>query len=281
MKKLFILTVIAAFFFAGCSDSPEDPNPNNNNTNGDPIANLVVPETNTSLVVKFSGTNCPPCGGWGWGAFSEIIAGTSDNSVHLIAYSSNFVAEHFITPEATALDDAQSITGYPSFSVNDVPRLDRPNGSVNVTNEKKMCIDAAAAHAAAPVEMSAAISYEIKDGKIHIYYKVKAFKDMPEDNYFAIYVLEDKVKQYQAGYPDANNAIHKHVLRKGVDGAWGIQLGAMTSGQVVTGTKEVTINEDYSTGLTWNEDNIEVIGIMRYEVSSVKVFVNACEGKKI
>ncbi len=280
MKKLFILTITAAFFFAACSDSGSDPKKDDNTSNVDP-SSFSVPEDNTAILVKFTGTNCPPCGSWGWATFAELIANSAGDAIPFSAYSSNPFAEHMINAESSAMDDAQGVTGYPSFSVGDALQLSRDGGSVNVTKEKQMCYDAIAAHNGAPVEMNATVKYKIQDGKVKIYYKVKAFKDMPENNYLALYVLEDKVTQYQAGHSEGVNAVHKHVLRKGINGAWGLNIGPMTSGQTKSGTEEMTIGEDYSTGLKWASEHIEVVGVMRFNLGSVNVFINACEGEKL
>lgn len=284
MKKLLILSIAASFFLAACGDSTkkDDPTTNGTGTNSDPIANLSVEQTNSSFVAKFTGTNCPPCGSWGWTAFADIIDGTP-NSAHVACYSQNFVAKYFITPEATALDEKYGVTGYPTFGVNGQAQLARSSSGVNVAKEIQMCKDAAAAHENGEVAINTAISYKFEDGKIKFFYKTKAFKDMPENNYLAIYVVENKVVGYQAGNADGANTQHKHVLRKGVNGVWGIELGAMTQGQEITGSEEMEIGQDPNFGTDWNTDNIEVIGVMRYKVGSAAIyeFANACEGEKI
>jgi hypothetical protein len=289
MKKLLILSVAAAFFLAACGDSGTTDDPTKDggtNGSGDPIADLTVSETNTSFVSKFSGTNCPPCGGWGWTAYSDIIAGTP-NSVHATLYSQNFVAKYYITQEASDIDDKYGVTGYPTYGVNGTGYLERREDDpryIDVNKTIQVVSDKAAAHENGTVEMNTAISYKIENGKIKVFYKAKAFKDMPENNFLAIYILEDKVVGYQAGHSDGNNAVHKHVLRDGIKGTWGIELGAMTSGQEISGSEEIEVGTDPDFNTEWNTDNIEVIGVMRYKIGNsgaIYEFVNACEGERL
>jgi len=271
MKKLLLFTVAASLFMFSCKDEGSTTEPGGS---GDPLAVADVSQKNTSFIVKFSGTNCPPCGTWGWSMFSDIISGVGDDGVFMTNYGQNFVAQLFIIDEATTLQNDYGITGYPSFGANGEAKLDRGSSGVNTAGEKQMVYDAVNDHADAAVKINTGLNFQIADGKINIKYKTKAFEALSGTNKLAILVLENKVVGYQAGHSEGNNAVHKHVWRAAVDGTYGKEIGALTAGQEVEG--EATVDLDPS----WDTENIEVVAIMYEKKGTKHNFLNAAHGVK-
>ena len=95
MKKLSLLILMAAITFAGCKKG-DDPGTEPDAVN---LEVTSVSKSNHSLVVKFSGTNCPPCGSWGWAMMSDLLFGVGDAGVCMVAYGQNFVAQNYICQE--------------------------------------------------------------------------------------------------------------------------------------------------------------------------------------
>jgi hypothetical protein len=274
MKKLFLLTLISGVFLFSCKDE-EPGGTTNGGGSSDPLAVGAVAETNTSYIVKFTGTNCPPCGSWGWAMFTEFLNNVGVDGVYSAAYSDNFVAALFITNEATSMDGAYgaaaSGSGYPTFAANGESKLSRAGGQVNTTNEKQMVYDAVNNHAGAAVKINTGLNWMVEDGKIKIKYKTKAFEAV-SGAHLAIFIQENGVVGNQAGHSEGQFATHKHVLRKSVDGAFGKSLGDLTAGQEVEGEAEVQL------GAEWNGDNIEVIAIMNSKSGTNYTFLNAALG---
>jgi hypothetical protein len=270
MKKvLLLLAISASMFIVSCKDEPKEPTP----TTKDKLDVGEVSKENTSLVVKFSGTNCPPCGSWGWSFMTDLITGTEGKANCLTAYGQNFVAKLFIMPEATTLQDAWKATGYPHFgangSVTTVPR----SGSVNTAAEKAEIFARVDAHKAAVVKANTGVKYEIVDGKLKLKYKVKAFEEMSGDNHLAIYLLEHEVVGYQAGHADGNNSKHKHILRKEISGqGYGKSIGAIASGKEVSGDFEMAIPAD------WNTEKLEVVTALYVKSGTAYTFTNSSRG---
>lgn len=275
MKKvLLLLAISSSMFFYSCNDggNVEDPNP----TSKDKLEVGVVAQENNSLVIKFSGSNCPPCGGWGWTFMSDLITGTQGKANCMTAYGQNFVAKLFIIPEATTLQNAWKATGYPHFgangSVTTVPR----SGSVNTAAEKAEIFARVDAHKTAAVKANTGVKYEIVDGKLRLKYKVKAFEEMSGDNYLAIYILEHEVVGYQAGNPDGNNTKHKHILRKEISGdGYGKSIGAISAGKEVSGDFEMELPVE------WNTEKLEVVTALYVKEGTKFTFTNSSRGELV
>lgn len=271
MKKILLLTIVSlSLFVVSCNDKKvEDPKP----AATDKMAIADVPKENNSLVVKFSGTNCPPCGGWGWTFMTDLITGTEGKANAMTVYGQNFVAKLFIIPEATTLQDAWKAKSYPHFGANGSVTNEPRTSTVNVNNEKAEIFARVDAHKAAPVKANTAMKYEIVDGKLRLKYKVKAFEEMSGDNYLAIYILENEVVGYQAGHADGNNTKHKHILRKELSGqGYGKSIGSMTSGQELSGDYEFELPAD------WNKEKLEIVSALYVKNGTNYTFTNSSRG---
>lgn len=274
MKKILLLAAMSAtLFITSCKDEKkEEPK-----MAADKLAITSVEAKNTSFVVKFSGTSCPPCGGWGWTVMQELIDGIGDNGIATTCYGQNFVAKYFITPEATTLQTAWGATGYPHFGANgSITTVSRSSG-VNTAAEKVELFDRVTKHAAAEVMANVGVNYEIVDGKVNMKYQTKAFKALDGDNHLAIYILEHNVVGAQSGHPDGANTKHKHIMRKEITAGagYGSSIGALTSGQKIDGSQTFDLDP------TWNADNIEIVAVLYTKVGTKFTFVNASRAKLV
>jgi hypothetical protein len=273
MKKIFLLSVIASMFLFGCGPDDTTTTPKEET---DKLAVASVLKENKSMVVKFSGTNCPPCGTWGWQMASSLKDGVEGFGTFMTVYGQNFVAENYITGESTTLQNAWGATGYPHFGANgSVTSIDRSAG-VNVAAEEQEIYDRVNAHAAADVVANTTLNYEIVDGKINMKYAVAQWADLTAP-YLAIYVIEDKVEGYQAGHSEGNGALHKNVLRKELTAGegYGSAVEGLAVGTNVTG--EISIDVDSE----WDASKISIVPVMYSKVVGGYSFVNASIGNKV
>jgi hypothetical protein len=273
MKKIFVLGLIASAFLFGCSDDTTTTTPTTGSGSGggseDNLAVTDVMKENNSFAVKFSGTNCPPCGGWGWTMASSLKSGIEGSGEYITAYGSNPYAALLIADEATTLQNAWGAAGYPHFgangSVTDIPRP----GSVNVAAEEAQIFERVNDHAAADVVANTTVKYEIVDGVMNMKYKTAAWSDLSSP-YLAIYIVEDKVKAYQAGHSEGNDALHKNVLRKEItaEAGYGSPIEGLAVGTDVSGEASFELDSD------WDESHIKVIAVMYNRVGTKYTFVN-------
>ncbi|PCJ66053.1 MAG: hypothetical protein COA58_08240 [Bacteroidetes bacterium] len=276
MKKIFVLSLVASMFLFGCGPDDTTTDPDNGGGSTDKLAVTAVTKENKSLVVKYSGTNCPPCGTWGWAMMAELVDAVEGEAVAMTAYGQNFVAENYIISEATTLQNAWGATGYPHFGANgSVTSIDRGSG-VNTTAEKDEIYQRVNDHKAADVVANTTLNYEIVDGKINMKYLSQAYSavDAP---YLAIYVLENKVKGYQSGHSEGNGALHKFVLRAEATGGkgYGSSIDGLNVGSTVSGEATLDIDSD------WDESHLTIGVVMYNKVGTKYEFVNASLGNLV
>ena len=207
---------------------------------------------------------------------ASLVDGAGTEAVTMTAYGQNFVAQLFITDEATTLQNAWGAAGYPHFGANgSVTSVARTSG-VNTAAEKQEIFDRVNDHKSASVMANTGLKYEIVDGKINMKYKTKAFSEMNGENYLAVYVVEHKVVGAQSGHSETPNTEHKHILRKEVSGnGYGVSIGSMSANQEVSGESTVEM------GSGWNADNIEIITALYTKDGSSYKFVNSSRGELV
>jgi hypothetical protein len=263
MKKIFVLSLIASAFLFGCSDDTTTTPTGSGGGSGDNLAVTAVIKENNSFVVKFSGTNCGPCGSWGWTMAASLKSGIEGSGEYMTAYGQNFVAGLYVIDAATTLQDAWGAVAYPHFGA---------NGSVislDTDEEEDEIYERVNTHAAADVVANTTVKYEIVDGTMNLKYMTEAYSDLSSP-YLALYVLEDKVEGYQSGHSDGNGALHKNVLRKEItnDAGYGSPIEGLAVGTNVSGEASFELDSD------WDESHIKVIAVMYNKVGTNYSFVN-------
>jgi hypothetical protein len=206
----------------------------------------------------------------------ELVESMEGNGFAMTAYGQNFVAKNYIIGAATTLQNAWGAAGYPHFGANgSVTTVDRSSG-VNTTAEKDEIYTRVNDHAAASVVANTTLKYEVVDGKINMKYMTEAYESISSP-YMAIYVLENKVKGYQAGHSDGNNALHKYVLRAEATSGegYGTAVDGLSVGTTVSGEMTIDVDSD------WDADHLS-IGVAMYNKAGTKYeFVNASTGTKV
>jgi hypothetical protein len=240
---------------------------------------IAVSETNTSVINKYTGSKCGPCGSWGWDMAIELID-YSTKACYVGTFSQNFVAEEFISPTASAWDDELGVTGYPTFAVNHVLQLDRSSG-VNTTSEKAKCKAAIDAHSAAAVQANVGFTTSwSQDAEgfwtININSRTKFFKENSGDYYVGCYLLENKAIGKQSGHTPSVGVEHHHVLRQTLEG---LNYGYLAATNPTSGK---TIDKTYTTIIPKNyiKDNMEVLFVIWKKTGSKYTFVNASTNQK-
>mmetsp|Transcript_9996 Transcript_9996/g.13594 ORF Transcript_9996/g.13594 Transcript_9996/m.13594 type:complete len:268 (+) Transcript_9996:35-838(+) len=224
---------------------------------------LEVEQTNSSFLVKHTGTWCAPCGGWGFTNFQSQIDTYGDTEVLAATVSGSLGGannEFFFDAFANAF----SISATPTF-----------HGNLGQTTSGQLVND----HKAAPVVVNSNYEMTIEGGKINVTTTTEFFQKVSgEDYYIAPYILVDGIVAQQAGHPDGANTEHKLSIVDiatpvGVDKeAFGYKIA---SGEIRDGYR-VNLNCEADFNAAWDESKVSVaIVITKRDGSGNPVFVNA------
>ncbi|MCI5057032.1 MAG: Omp28-related outer membrane protein [Flavobacteriales bacterium] len=246
-------------------DDDDDNNGNGGNGNGGNNGNGPANKQGV-LVIKWTGTNCGPCGGSAHDAIEQYAAISSD--VHVLAGHSgsgdpmnNWSAYGWLKTERPTgggipkIYVCDSLVTYSSF--NDQYISDYLN-QAPVAN-CKLSLDAATGDVTG---------------------NVKFFQNGTSNNYhLSIFIVEDNIGggTSNASHPDYEqlgtsdpNYEHDHVVRASVSGA-GVSLGSSPSAG-----DETTISETLTIDPSWDTNNLHVVGVIWEEdaTSGEYIFIN-------
>ncbi len=279
MKKIFLSLIVLTLAFAGCKkDEETTPSGGSGDAGG-----ITVAEINTSMVIKHTGSRCPPCGNWGWNANEDIISTNKGSAAFMSAYGQNFVAQLFINSTATALQTHVGATGYPTWSANGQAQLDRSGGGVNVNGEKAKVEQAVKDHKAAAVVANVGFTTSYDGDKLMIDTRTKFFKEAQGNYNLTVFVLEDGVVGAQSGHPNTPNVAHHHVVRgtavaegsSSVDVLEGMQIA---NGSIAAGS---TYDQKFTFDVAgYDKANIEVIAVIWKKDLGSLDFINASTDQK-
>jgi hypothetical protein len=256
-------------------------------TDGDGNGNgnaIEVPRVAHSVVNKVTGTLCPPCGGWGWDAFEELISTNKGKAYFVGTYSQNFVAKELITQIASDWDDYWGITGYPTFCANFAPQLSRTSSGVNITAEKKLCNDAVTAHVGkSPLANTAfTVTWTEEAGwyKVSVATNTKFFEATTGTYHLGVYIIEDKVKAGQAGHTPSTNVPHHYVLKQSMDEITNKSFGDVVAEGDIAANKVVSKTYTTYLPLTTVKENVSILTMINKKNGTKWEFVNAYSDQK-
>jgi hypothetical protein len=245
-------------------DQPEGYVSNSNDKIDAKASNMAVP-----MVFKVTGETCPPCGGWGWTAFADLVYRYQGGKAFSWGnYGTGFSSGHFRNQEFNPTMQAMQDRFAPNSS--------KPNFVVNGRNYTTNSADAQAAADAfvlttAPVGM--VMKATIEGDKLTINAEAEAFEDANGTYVMGAYLIEDKALGPQAGTAGANgDAEHHNVMRGSLsDNAWG---DVITEDGLSAGTKyEKSFSLDIPSG--YNRDNFAYGLIVWKRIGIAHLFVNA------
>ncbi len=262
MKKQILLGAVAlSLFFSNCSKEESK--------SSTVIADnsLKVEQKNTSLINKFTGTNCYYCGDWGWTLMEDLITNHASDAVVVGTYSQNSFAKLFVSQIATDWDRNIPVTqGYPTFSANLVdswllPEADQVDNNIEV---------GVTAHNQAPVQANTAHTSKIEGTNMVVNTTTQFFADATGEYQIGVYVMENGVIGNQSGPKGGANASHHNVLRAG-NGSWG---EALANGTIVKDTK-ISKTTTIALDPSWKTADLSVFTVIWKKNGTKWAFVNA------
>ncbi|MDB4160931.1 Omp28-related outer membrane protein [Bacteroidia bacterium] len=221
------------------------------------------------MVFKVTGETCPPCGGWGWTAFSDLVYRyQGGKALSWGNYGSGFSNGYFRNQEASPTMQA--------FQDRFAPNSSKPNFVVNGRNYTTSAADAQNAadafmNTTKPIGM--VMNARIEGDRLIIDAEAEVFENAAGTYVLGAYLIEDKALGPQSGEAGANgDAEHHNVMRGSLsDNAWGEVI--VEDGLVADTVHEKTFIMDIPKG--YNRDNFAYGLIVWKRISTVHIFVNA------
>jgi hypothetical protein len=249
MKKKLLLSCLLAIFYFQIS------------------AQIVVPEEQKTLITKVSATWCPPCGGWAWDFFEELIEDNEEKAVLVVAHYSG----DLFNTTADEIADNFNAVFQPAFFLNNTLQSSLNSGNASTKRgEFKDEIDANFMNA--PLA-NAGFELALSGKDLTITTKTKFFQPTSGEYYLGVYVIENGVINTQAGR--GSDAVHEKILRgaANTDETFGtlITNGSVDANAEFDHTFAMTLGDNWNTD---NGDHLEVIAVIWEKVGDDYNFIN-------
>lgn len=209
-----------------------------------------VPPTQRSLITKIAADWCPPCGGWGWTFFENLVDDNAENAVLIVAHHdgglTNDVAQAFNTNLGAVYQ--------PFFYFNNTDgQVSSGNAEAKRIEFRDMVQDLSQSM---PI-VNAGMTLTLDGDQLDVATKTKFFQEASGEFYIGVYVVEDEVIHSQAG--QGSNAVHEKILR-----------GAVTTESfgelLINGTAAVDSEYDHTFSMTldsdWDVAHLEIITVI-------------------
>ncbi len=224
-----------------------------------------APETQSTLITKISATWCPPCGGWGWDMFHDLIEDNEEKATLIAVHHSG----NLLTPTSGALAENFMITGQPQFFMGNVNQGIFSSNSVTKRAEIQQAVDEAAGQAPI-VNTGISASYTDDTQEINVNTRTEFFQNADANYYLGLYIVNDGYVGFQQS--QGANAEHEKVLVTSFTTShFGDPLtsGVVTDGTIIEGMYSIAIDPE------WEVEKLEVISIIWSEVNGVYTYVNS------
>ncbi len=224
-----------------------------------------APETQSTLITKISATWCPPCGGWGWDLFHDLISDNEEKATLMAVHHSG----NLLTPTSGALADNFMITGQPQFFLGNVNQSIGSSSAAAKRIEVQNAVNEAAEQAPI-VNTGISATYSEATQEINVNTRTEFFQDANANYYLGLYIVNDGYVGFQQS--QGSNAEHEKVLVTAFTPShFGEQLttGAVTDGTTIDGAYSIAIDSE------WDIEKLEVVSIIWSESNGVYTYENS------
>ena len=221
-----------------------------------------VPQEQRTLITKVTASWCPPCGGWAWTMFEDMIADNEEKAVLLAAHYSG----NLITPAAENMAQNFGAVYQPIFFLgNENQNVSSSTAAAKRTTIKEM-VDANFLET--PIA-NAGMNATLDGNNLSVQTKAKFFQAAEGEYYLGVYVVENELVGYQASR--GNDAVHEKVIRASMTSdVFGNLLmnGTIAADTEFDQTFEMTLDD------TWNTEHLEIVSILWKKEGDKFEFVN-------
>jgi len=222
---------------------------------------LDVEKKNMSLVIKFTGTGCAPCGSSGYTKF-ENFKDQYKGSASFLAFRSGVGMPNFRDARTALVDEFGFRTSTPSFSYNLV-QDDSKEINVHLNNE---------------VIANSNYTYSVTDDMLNLQTTTKFFKSTTGEYYVIPYVLVDGIIGYQNNHPDSPNTLLSRNVAGVANPTTYIQkkyLGYRLGGNQFNKGYTVNLDFEYQVNPGWDKDQVKVVLVILKKENGDYSFVNS------
>lgn len=222
-----------------------------------------VPEIQTPLVTKIAATWCPPCGGWSWDLFEEIVQDNQEKATLIVAHHSGDLVND------VAKDFSENLEApyqpYIYFNNEDQGATSSNTSTIRTGIQEKINDESLESPIA-----NAGMNLSLDNDELTVDTRTLFFQEVEGEFYLGVYIVENEVVNFQANQgPDA---IHEKILRGAIStGSFGELL---VNGNISSGT-EFTHNFTGIINSNWNIDHLEIITIIWEKVNDRFQVVNS------
>ncbi len=222
-----------------------------------------VPQTQSSLIIKKTASWCPPCGGWGWDLFEQLI---DDNDSQAILWAMHYSGDLM---NATTQGIAANLdgSGQPRFYLNNV---EKSGSSTSIRNAIKTGVQQNAG--LSPVANAIPVDISVDNNQISVTVNATFFAQAEGAYYLNVYVVEDGVVNYQAG--QGANAVHEKVLR---DDMAGDAFGEILANGPIAANTSFSMDFSIPIADSWDVNHLRLSTVLWKKVGLKYEFVNGTE----
>lgn len=227
---------------------------------------ITVEPVQLTLLTKKTATWCPPCGGWAWDTFENLLASNDEKAIVVAAHFSTSNDPLYNETAEQMIDAFEFFPGRPAFYTN-MALISGSGEAVETTAADFVNT----AYAQTPVAQTGiAATVDFTTDLLTIDTKTEFFQKGNGEYYLAAYLVDKEVIATQAG--QGNDAVHKNVLR---DELTGSTFGnVLVEGSVAVGTTfEQTFSMDVAADV--DLDNMSFMTVIWKKNGDSYEFVNA------
>ncbi len=222
-----------------------------------------VPEIQRPLITKIAATWCPPCGGWSWDLYHDMIEDNEDNAVLITAHHSG----DLVNPVAQDFSENLEAPYQPYIYFNNEDQNATSSNTASVRTAVQDKVTAASQES--PVA-NAGMDLVLNGDELQVQTKTKFFQDADGEYYLGVYIIEDLVINFQAN--QGPNAVHEKILRDAVSsGSFGelLENGSITAGTEFDHSFTKTLDAN------WKKEDLEIVAVIWKKENDLFQVVNS------
>ncbi len=284
---LFLFTLA----LAGC-DKIEDPRPVvQGNAEGICPEPTFYPNSDTNrniLIEDFTGHYCNNCPGVAYAIDTmksnigkqviPVALHVDDNYASPVSAKAPKYQTDFRTPGGTDIYNnfSSGIVGLPAVFLNRKDSLTLTPGRLQIYNSNLSPNTRSFLNDSPKVRIQTKSTFDNSTNRVCSYAEVEILDNLSDDHSLVFYLLEDSVVDWQlyngnggnpvyGGAGDIPNYVHKHVLRRCMNGWQGTQI--ITGGSVSVGDKIVEGSTFVVTDGSWRTNHLEIVAFVYNNVT--------------